>query len=577
MRTNVGIVLVVQSWLAIACAGAAEPDVNGLIQALSSADPQARSAAADALISLGPAGKAASPALLQALEGADPVVRWHAARALGFVAPDPATAIPALARHITDPDATVRAQSLYALGLLGEAAKPVVPAIAERIADEDTQVRRAAIGALIRIRPGSAVTIPLLIKVLEHTDPSMVTQALQTLAEVGEPIVPAARETLKNERSRYWGCLLLADLGPKAKAAVPDLEMLIFDKQDEVRLQALIALGEIGPDGSAAVPSIIKGLEDKVLGVRYAAAFALGRIGAKDARPALTATMASGDPFLKMLCAWALARANPDDRELVGGAVALLVDALKSPESRIRSTAVRALFELKAPPEVVAPAMIELMKDADDQVKANVVQGLVAMGAPIAPRVANGLKYEPLRELALAVLSQMGPAAKETVPNLIEALKTDNPRFRSEVQFTLGAIGPDAIAAVPELIKGISDPVNEVKYSACYALGRIGPSAMDAVPSLSAAAKSDDEFLRLSSVLALVKIVPKDNPALILAVPVLIKGLEHEHELVRRESAEALGSLGPSALQAREPLKKLLTDADESVRNAAAEALKKIG
>src|SRR5258708_1515339 len=38
----------------------------------------------------------------------------------------------------------------------------------------------------------------------------------------------------------------LADLGPKAKDAVPDLFGLLHDKNEDVRLNAAIALGKVG-------------------------------------------------------------------------------------------------------------------------------------------------------------------------------------------------------------------------------------------------------------------------------------------------------------------------------------------
>jgi HEAT repeat protein len=110
-------------------------------------------------------------------------------------------------------------------------------------------------------------------------------------------------------------------------------------------------------------------------------------------------------------------------------------------------------------------------------------------------------------------------------------------------------------------------------------LGRIGPAAKDAAPALQKIVKSsDDKFLKVAGVWALLRILPTDQPLKVLAVPLLAKALEEsDREMVKIEVANSLGEIGPPAILAVPALEKAAREADSAdVRAAAAEALKKI-
>src|SRR5262249_8997362 len=159
-------------------------------------------------------------------------------------------------------------------------------------------------------------------------------------------------EALKTRQSRYWACLALSEMGPQAKAAVPELTALLKDDEPEMRMEAVMALGEIGPDAKDAVPTLIAMLTDAPPAMRYASAFALGKIGADAALPALEGAEQQADPFLRLVAAWAVARLKPDDEQAVTKALELIIAALKQDDAQVRRGAARALWELKAPPQV---------------------------------------------------------------------------------------------------------------------------------------------------------------------------------------------------------------------------------
>lgn len=127
----------------------------------------------------------------------------------------------------------------------------------------------------------------------------------------------------------------LAELGPEARAAVPDLGKALRDRDLFVRRFAAEALGKIGPDASAAIPALGLAMSDERKEVQIAAADALGRLG-KDAIPALIAALKdpNKDPAVRRLAAQGLSRSGPQARGAVPVLSNLLTGKLSSPKAK---------------------------------------------------------------------------------------------------------------------------------------------------------------------------------------------------------------------------------------------------
>jgi HEAT repeat protein len=145
------------------------------------------------------------------------------------------------------------------------------------------------------------------------------------------------------------------------------------------------------------------------------------------------------------------------------------------------------------------------------------------------------------------------------MPALIDAARNDtNGGVRADAALALGAIGPAASEAVPVLVNNLryGDAGYTVATGAAIALAQIG---LRAVPALTAALKCD----RLGA-----------------ATPMSPTGylgpVYPETENVRVYAAHALFYIGPPARDAIPVLRESLRDASQRVREAAAEALKKI-
>ncbi len=227
-------------------AWAADPDPAALIKNLKAEDVKQRVAAVDGLADMGPEARSAGPALAPLLKDPSPEVRWRTARAIASVGHAGSETAAALVADLADDDPRVRAYAAFALGSLEIKTPAVISAIGAQIADPDPLVRRTAFRTLRKMDLPSSVTVPLWVKTMATTNPDAAMAAAQTLAEGGEKSVAFLRAALADPKAAYWACLALAEIGPPAKDATPDIAKLLTSAEPNVRLEASMALGAIG-------------------------------------------------------------------------------------------------------------------------------------------------------------------------------------------------------------------------------------------------------------------------------------------------------------------------------------------
>ena len=106
------------------------------------------------------------------------------------------------------------------------------------------------------------------------------------------------------------------------------------------------------------------------------------------------------------------------------------------------------------------------------------------------------LKSEKVAERAAAarILGELGPAAKEAVPDLQAALGDADKDVRRCAARSLGDIGKASKPAVAALGRTLKDADAQVRQASAYALGRIGDPA--AKPYLEAAKKDTNEGVK---------------------------------------------------------------------------------
>ncbi|QGJ71165.1 Hypothetical protein PBC10988_28680 [Planctomycetales bacterium 10988] len=555
--------------------------VKELITQLREGDGEEKLEAIDELADYGAQAKPAIRPLIRVLNGGDEEAQWRAARTLGSIGPDAEPAIDALAKALKSDSTLVKAQSAFALGRIGKASAKVAPELAEAFTDENALVRRAVLRALTNIRPGPKVMIPLMAQAMQKADPAHIVPILQTLSEFGEEVVPPLTEALKEEgEARYWALIVLADIGPDARAAVPALvEVLKSSEDEQIRLRTLLALAAIGPAAEEAVPAIITSMEKDTVGNSFCAIYALSEIGTSETVSALKKATEHDDLLTKLLASWALAKLLPEDAEYSKLAAEQMVLALQSEKKEEQRVAARLLIELDAPSDKTRKALSDALDRFDPEVLEAVIEVVSELGETAVPRLVQALENPMMQQRAIRVLMKLGPKAASAVPAITAAIKnSEDPEYIEGLQFTLGAIGESASAAVPTLVESLSSEDVKIRRSAIAALGSIGPGAKAALPALQDVMNGEDEFLKYQSAWSILRIADKNPKAKRGAMQTVLKGLRSDNEYIRSESANVLGSLkGMASERVIAALKKALKDKSPVVSGSAEQALEALG
>ncbi len=516
--------------------------------------------------------------LVGQLKSAEEPVRLEAIDHLGGHA-TAAEAVAILTDLLKDKSPVVRAHVARSLGNIGDPAKTAAPELISLLKDPDDTVRRQAVQALVAIRPGPKVMIPLFIKLMEDSDPGVQMRILNATAEAGEAAVPGLIEALKNDKTAYWACIVLREIGPAAKDAAPALAEKLKDPRPEIRREAVLTLGALNEAAVPVLPQIAAALNDE--DARTAATFVMGQLGKfpANAEVKIRANAKSDDKFLSTVSLWALARVHPEDKELRRQATEQLVERLKEQDPFVRVAAARALAALPPAPEITLPIFEKMLKDADTTTIQHAMDALASLGAPAVPRLVEILKqHKELRVQVAYILGQIGPGAASAVEALSQQVADEDFNVSTEAVLALAKIGPAAGGAVPALLAALQKENCLNAHAIIYALGKIGPKAAAAEPVLLKEMNCKDCSLAVISAWTFTQIQPRSAKTAAKAIPVLIPGLSDSLPETRKAAAEALGDLGPLAREAVPALQKAAKEDDsKAVREAAAKALQSIG
>ncbi len=525
--------------------------------------------------SLASAQEKAPADLLKGLKASEEAVRLDAIDQLGAQGGEAAVA--PLAELLKDPSVQVRAHAAAALGAVGAPSKKVVPALAELLKDEDPVVRRQAVQAIAAIRPGPQVTVPLCVKMLEDSDPGVRSRILSAISDAGPAAIPGLIEALSNDKAAYWACVLLRDLGPAAKEAVPALIERLKDERPDIRREAVLALASMDAAAESAIEPIAAQLKDEQ--VATAATYALARIGKipRAAETIIRRNVSSPNALLSATSLWALAKTHPDDAAMRRDVTRRLIARLKDQDPFVRVQAARALAALPPAPEITGPIWQEAMKDADETTMRYALDALAQLGAPAVPRLIAALEQEPYRLEVLYVIAQIGPAAAPATKALSQFIADPNEQVAHEAVLALAAIGPGAKAAAPDLVARLQSGEDENTAAVVYALGKIDPSGEGVQPALKQALKSENPHVQLAAAWALAQVASPSAELAAQTVPVLVSGLKASNPVARQGAAEALQRFGPLAKSAAPALEAVLQDEEPAVREAAQQALAAIG
>jgi HEAT repeat protein len=449
-------------------------------------------------------------------------------------------------RALAHADPEVRSRAIGALWTLGPAARPAVARLRERLTKEEKDFRAYILQALVAIDPDDPTLVPLLIKSMQDPDSYVRVTVIRTLAE----------------------------LGPRAKAALPEIEAHLLNPgpKDAKRswydsyVAALAgAIVRIAPGSADAPATLLKALRQpairSVIGAKNS--FYLRDIledGLQTylptAAPKLRAALADKDEEVRQSVALVLVRAGLE----IDTALPVLLEKLwtepdSSPEKgRFQSRVIGVLMRRRTrmTPAVVAAAC-KAWQTAGPRAREVLEYGLLKLQPEALPHLLRQLRQadtpKARRDLA-HLLTHFEGQAKVVLPILLDELGDADFAAQYAAMKRLLQLGPDGADAVPDLVRLLGSPRLETRMVAAKTLGHIGRAARPAVPTLRAMLKEARPPVRLLAAEALSRIDPTVSEALHPLVA----------EFARPEDSSFRGNL-------RIELPKGLPDSDISVES----------
>jgi HEAT repeat protein len=119
------------------------------------------------------------------------------------------------------------------------------------------------------------------------------------------------------------------------------------------------------------------------------------------------------------------------------------------------------------------------------------------------------------RRLAAHALAEIGPAAREAVPALIEAVQDPESFVRVWAAAALARVEPENVNAISALVAGANDETPFIRSLSAWHLGRLGPQhpgIQAALPELRELLNDNDPSARAEAVVALGNLAGKGAP-----------------------------------------------------------------
>jgi len=520
------LLLILQAGGSIPAAGAAD-SLNST--------PEERMVAVDTLFRQG--GVDGAKGISAFLRDRDLAVRSHAMMRLVDLGND---AVDTLVDLLADEE--VRWLASGALINIGEGAvRPTVLALHH----SDPVVRRNALFILRQLDIRSAA--PSIQETLNDPDPTVQAQAIQTVAQFGGP---GAMRLILGKVESADPMIRDAAIGalPKfGEEAVPALASLLSYGNPYVRASAVRALGMMGSEEAMAF--LRKSLSDASPSVRYYACLTLGESG----EPSVIADIA---PFFD--------DPDPDVREAVSEACARMPDAarpvlfrfLKEGTPTQKITAATAVRKARYRPAL--PLLLDMIRDPSREVKVSAVAALMTLADPDSVEgLVNGLGDPDIRWFCVMALRQLGE--KNLKPLL---RRTDDPELNYWKQQVLEGMGDRVLEGCLDTLATTKDEGTRIA-TVCTMRQIKDARAIGPLIRLMS-----DEKLGYVAGFVLSQMGE-------IAVEPLLMTLRDEDPVLRSRAATVLGEIGLAFV--RDPLRELLNDRNDQVREAAERAIERIG
>jgi HEAT repeat protein len=376
--------------------------------------------------------------LIRALAGLDTQARINAANELEDLGPAAKDAIIPLIDALQDQDKDVRRIGANALGAIGPKA---IPQLIKCLSSENSLVRYGAVAALYNGEATSDDAIEPMIALLKDPDPLIRCRVIDYMTV------------------------------HRNKAFVKHLvQVMIFDKDKDVRRWVVGAFANYGKDAPEAIPGLISLISDPT-DLGETARGSLVYVGSA-AVPALAAILENGEADDKTAAMDVLIGIGP----AAAKAVPRLRLCLSDRSAEVRELAARTLGYIGPEAKAVLPDLFQSMKGASIGYQLTLVHAIYRIDASqserIVPIVSGALKHREsgVRVSAAIVLMEMGPDGKDAIANLVEALNDNDVTVRLQVVYALREMAATNASAMEGLKTALNDKERRVRWEASEAL-----------------------------------------------------------------------------------------------------------
>lgn len=271
-------------------------------------------------------------------------------------------AVGPLASALKDTDEDVRWNAAYSLVEISPDAKEAIPALKEALKDSSGHVRLNAASALHKMGTANEELIAPIRELLQSSDPLMRINAADFLLSYDVPVkevLPVLLQAINNPnvKTQEAAAEVLSNLDELPKEALPGVLQALPTVSAKARENLIQAISTMGLTAASAVPALTDELHDGDSSVRDKAATALGKIG-------------------------------PGAKKAIGS----LVDvANKDPESSVRASAIRSLYEIDVDDRAALSAFVVALKDKDEGVRDEALEAFRQMES-LSPDAIAALK-----------------------------------------------------------------------------------------------------------------------------------------------------------------------------------------
>jgi HEAT repeat protein len=363
--------------------------------------------------------------------------------------------------------------------------------------------------------PDAKEAMPVLVEVARHGGtPFDRAQAINVLALIGanDPSLIGVLIPLLKDPDPIIAdatALAITALGTNAVPAVPVLTNLSHQKMEQRPYNLLLAFKSMGPGGAAAVPVILEALGHSELeGNAFTGLIGIGA-GAKLAVPMMIELAQGRSAVNRLKAVEVLMNVGPPAKQ----AVAPLKELEAKEVNVVGVLASAAIGRIEGPVDYAVPTLTRALHDPQySNSKGSFAWNMYVPDAETTLGSGVGLSAP---EAAAWLLADIGPAAKEALPDLRAAMRAPDFWLRPLAARAVWRISNDAASTLPlllEPLKQARDGDNFSFWVTTSTLDEMGPAAKEVAPVLLAFVnQKTNSWIHRRKVLAVLRSV---NPVL---------------------------------------------------------------